>query len=604
MTDFLKILRNYIEHLSKEYRKLESSNKNEITNTEILEEMNAVLDLLTENMDNIRELDTDKIVDYFYTVNEKTGVTKEEYNERLHQIKVLLKGNYDSDMGFELYDEQREFLHDFASKLHTNIDKIRNNQQKKEIKKQKRLEKMLIINEKEEKYKILQDKILSKKALDLDDFELIYKLTNGNELSPEKAKTFLIGITLYMQSLEKNIDINLGQTNIEEFIKLLKEDYHLNDSIIKTVLQNKNEITKNSDITEVKNILEFLSNNNLLNKFDKEALLSILTYGTLTSVSTRYTSLIQNNNNYDLFYKSASGWVDKVENIRQPRHSKKDKTKTSISQDLLKCKIYEPTPEDQALTVSFLTSKEFPITLTDAKVKRLLNTHSYIVIDNYNILKNYDIFKNRDLTNFPLSVFSFSSITSSLDRYIEAGLHDYVYNYPTALSRNSDKIFAYLFKTKESSINMDEYYSKIYSSLKSQHKFLNGSIISESDKIIDVGEYLAFSGCYKPTIENEEEFNNAIIQSEDIFDPSKTIIDEHLQNLDDNYKQDEYTYIFNNAYISRIKVLRNYGILQRNGLAQKEGALIYSITRNSLLTKNTYDIICSICKEETIGVRK
>ena len=71
--------------------------------------------------------------------------------------------------------------------------------------------------------------------------------------------------------------------------------------------------------------------------------------------------------------------------------------------------------------------------------------------------------------------------------------------------------------------------------------------------------------------------------------------------LEEQYKFDGdpqgRVYKINGVLISRPKVLRIYGALMRNGMANNRNALLYSIMRNSILTQDEVDKIIEAIPE-------
>ena len=61
-------------------------------------------------------------------------------------------------------------------------------------------------------------------------------------------------------------------------------------------------------------------------------------------------------------------------------------------------------------------------------------------------------------------------------------------------------------------------------------------------------------------------------------------------------------YQFGDQIISRLKVIRNYSILEHHKLIEDKSALMYSITRGSLLTEESYvKIANAISYEKKVG---
>ena len=67
--------------------------------------------------------------------------------------------------------------------------------------------------------------------------------------------------------------------------------------------------------------------------------------------------------------------------------------------------------------------------------------------------------------------------------------------------------------------------------------------------------------------------------------------------LEENYKIDDLRYNFNGVIISRNKVLRNYELLIRHGQGGKFEALMYALTKNSILNEEEFNLVFDCAKK-------
>ena len=75
---------------------------------------------------------------------------------------------------------------------------------------------------------------------------------------------------------------------------------------------------------------------------------------------------------------------------------------------------------------------------------------------------------------------------------------------------------------------------------------------------------------------------------------------EEIENLENNYKINDFIYDIEGICISRLKVLKNYSALYNSNLHNEEDALLYSITRGSYLDQNSFDLLKDIVIERSI----
>lgn len=617
---FLQLLRKQIESSSEEYKKMVNKIDKEIIDPTLYDDMKATLDFLLEDPNNIRELDIDKIVDYFYENDFDSDLEIDEYKEVLRQIQVITEGNVTDNLGFELTDEQIAVLTGFIDNLGSTIKSIDTRIAKKEATDEKSRPEVKRIQDEVLEYKFLYDKIVGtsdNKQLDLKDFDVVSKILAGKFLTDAEKVDFLVGLKGYIDEVKKHGYMNVEGVNIESFIKLLKDEYKFGPEMSSLILRNKEEIKTNGDFENIKRILGYMTlvddnigKASILKRFDNETLLSILVYGSEESVRNRYQALVKEGLDSNIFYSSSNGWVSRVaqkESDKTPRRvslSQGKNTSGYQSNTRLRSKLNQLSPEEQLANVEYLGSKGFDVDASGKRTRKILGTPLYRIMDNYAHLTNYGLFANKELSDFPVCVLSMYNTIAICDKYIEAGLYNYLYDYTSSLIKGSPEFFAALFKIKNENSN-DEYFNKIFSK-----KTADKPCIAERDirtimyTINDVESFLDENGRYKGVIPGGEQFEDCIYTNELNAEISYDKVPESLTCLEQNHKVNDYMYQFGDQTISRLKVIRNYSILETHGLANNENALMYSITRNSLLTEEAYTKIAdavSFGKQGKVG---
>lgn len=537
-------------------------------------------------------------------------------SEDLRLIKITLLGKYDKGLDIDLSTEQKEKLNNYLKKINSFINKLKKifEETNTEI-----IELKVKLDELEDKYLELEDiydRINNPKNNDIlteNDFQLIYSLMD--ELpSYEEKKNVLLEFRQYNLdrinnvSKEKNSKVNIDD------VKKLFESYKC-ARVVKYIDKNREEVSNNANIDNMKEILEYMSYEGFIYSFEPASLLSICIYGSLDSVKERYEELSNNNNLEKLFFDVPSVWVDNISKTRKKKRTpttiidKQNNGDVSLS-SLAHSISYEEILENE----KFLKSKGFNISIENRENIKTLKTPHYKILENYEIYSIYGFFDVLDKSDFPASAFAFSSVKEKCDKLIELGLlngpknkddaySNYTKHYPTIISALKNEIYMILYLLK-SNVSIDEYYETIFSS----HRFgtLSGDLTRNelgyklnSSLEVDQFENANFINKDKE-IESSNDYENAILNSDNISYSSDILLDPLIKNLEDNYRVDdnEFIYNINGVIISRLKVLRNYSILNENNLNVNE-ALLYSIIRGSYLNGKAFDKIksCIITRE-------
>ena len=187
----------------------------------------------------------------------------------------------------------------------------------------------------------------------------------------------------------------------------------------------------------------------------------------------------------------------------------------------------------------------------------VLGTDSFIFRKNVELTEMYCMSIEKDSNDcFPSPLaLSSKSFEYIIDRYIEANCYDYI------------DCFRYHIENNPSSL-----LRKKYMELKNINIDYSNTLIQDKYFVFDFNKYLT-----DLTMENiPVAINNRLIKWLDSINEES---DERKKNVQ---------YLFNNIYISRLKVLKYYSTLLINNYPDKFEALLYSITKDSYLTEKEF----------------
>ena len=161
---------------------------------------------------------------------------------------------------------------------------------------------------------------------------------------------------------------------------------------------------------------------------------------------------------------------------------------------------------------------------------------------------------NNECFPSPLALLS-KSFEYIMDRYIEANCYDYIECFRYHIENNTLSLL-----------------KKKYKEIKKIDIDYSNTLVQDKYFVFDFNKYLN-----DLTIENiPVAINNRLIKWLDSINGEKDIKKRNIQ------------YVFNGIYISRLKVLKYYSTLLINNYPDKYEALLYSITKDSYLTKKEF----------------
>ena len=580
------IIKKKLDSLYKEYNKF---NKQVSINKEIIEKLD-IYNFRDKSLLNLTDEELDLLLSTIYK-NEELN----KKSETIRLIKVVLIGKYENNFDINLTKEQDEVLikliHDIKI-LYNKIDK-----QQKYI--DENTDKVDILEENILELEDIIEKIILNYDLTENDFNILYKLIVEDEkIDFQTKKELLLQFKNYNNKINNNLEIK-----ITDDLLTLFNSYNLNITF-DDLNEFKNEI-QDANLEEIKEILDILSKEKILKRFDKLMILAICLYSNVDIVKERVEYIKEQNYMCNILFHKANLWVNNL-NSRFNNHNnkliyefKKGKNKTLHSITKQGIGLSEIKENEK-----YLQSEGFDIDINTSKNEKVLARPNYLLRENIEAYKLYGLLNDNTKEKFPLSALWFGDLTTKLDMFIELGLlngvypteySSYVNNVISSINTIKNTLYPILFKIKQEN-NIDKYYeslsqgeSNIYNDLKKilisynlntkeeLEEFINNNFINLEDT-----KYFKYKLIYDEIIKNSNRID---------YDPN-IINEEILEYLEnDSVKKNNFIYEINGRYISRLKVLRILSILKENGIKLDKECLIYAITRNTFMNEKTLDMI-------------
>lgn len=578
------------------------------------QELKTALDILTNNREKINEINFQKLIDI---ISAYSNINKSGFEEDVMIVKTVLIAIYDRHLNITMTPSQMTLFDNIISLINSSLKnlELESSALVRNLSKNNIIEDELIedIEEIENIIEKLTD-IDNNEFLTETEFNIIYdNIIKNDEVPLETRKQILIKISEYNASIVAYERKIVETVNIEQVISLVSK-YKSTPSLIDTIKIHKEEVIANANVHNIEEILAYLQEQNLLLKFNDNSLLTICLYGSLASVK-RFANHAQEVSAYSsMIFDTPSIWINNLrkthQKIRRSRLSKQDiKSKQKTP---LRSLAHRISYEDMRANETFLTSKDYDISIISKEGIKTLKTPHDHVVNNYNIYSLYNILTANTKTKFPVSVFSFSSVLEKCDMFIELGLlnslaedsvpnDNYVANNPSVINTINNEIFALLYKIK-AEMSPQEYYGTVFSKNRigcldrdsiCRHKL--GYPLNSKTEITEFIKNNFVNILDDKYLEHAQEYEK-IIESDDSYDYNPDILNNELINDLEAHNRpnaQEYIYEIAGSRISRLKVLRNASIIVSYGLPLTKEALVYCITRGSYLNETNFRKIAS-----------
>ena len=100
--------------------------------------------------------------------------------------------------------------------------------------------------------------------------------------------------------------------------------------MLKFIDRNKEEISRNIDLSNTREILTYLSSKKILDKFSKGALLAIVLYSNVSTINKRYEDLKARKALFTPLFEMPSIWVNNLPKKIRVRHKSSSKKKMKV----------------------------------------------------------------------------------------------------------------------------------------------------------------------------------------------------------------------------------------------------------------------------------
>lgn len=572
-----------------------------------------ILDDLNKDIANLRYIEIKSVLDLLYN-NVKVKHERNLLEEQLRIIKLIFNAKYDEQLDLDITDNQRVVLADFQQMLIELKHQLENKLLRVKSGETVNQAEIDAIQDDIINLEIVHEKVLDSKRefLTIDEFQLLYKIVEDPNASYKMKKDLLIAIKRYNTNVKDNSEIDINT------VKSLFEKYGVSKEIFKYIDKCWLEINVNVDLDNMIAILDYLSfedisinKRNILSDFDVATLLAITVYGTLDSVTNTYQKIIDNKQNVKLFFQTASVWVNNLPTEKRRKRGKQTNQKRMIPNRNLYEQAHEVSYDEILNNEQFLKSKGFNVSMNQMGNIKLLKTPLYKIKENYDICELYGLFTD-DKTNFSTSTLWFSNLAETCDQFIELGLCHcpdaetypyadvYLRKYPSAINavREGTKSLLYMFRQ---TMSEEKYYSTIFSkrrpgmlsikvtkgnfdyALKTDKQFTQ----FRQEHFIDQSQdrYIPNYGLYEELLFKEDSYKLDEAVFNDIF----------IKELDEKYKvgNNDYVYVIDGQIISRLKVLRIYGVLKKNNVLFDDSK-VFALTYGSYINEEIFSNLANI----------
>lgn len=597
---------NLVEFLRSKIRKIQKEYEDIISGTRISNINNEIkrLELLINKIStNIERLTREEIL-YVYDNMEHSVYDPEGF------ISVVLNPE-ELNPNAEDYDYKRKQRIDLIDRLTETINIVINKyeHEKEKLEEAKKHNPEMLIK---------SINLLIEKLMDQDDIRKISVQEFNLLESLAKDENYETNFRIFVQTLKYNYKPEkekkeYNKVDIDELKNILIREFNLNKELLALVDKYTKDVKERASIENYREILNYLKEEKVLWKFDNETLFRILNNSSLEIVKEVLEKSKQDNI-FDTIFKAPASIFEKVVDLGTSKSSRKTGGKGTRSSSSRESRLpiggisYDQFLENR----NFLLEKGFNVNEEEfyKGCEEVLEVNPKRLKSNYNKLVLYGIIKDTIPQEFKnISALSSSFIMQSIDKYIEAGLFDYIRRHTTMINKNRDEgLFARLYAIRKEALRRTELrfpqnseeHTRIFEEefknmvmYKKDPTCLSGEVTDTRvlrDPVI-LQKLLDDNGVYKPIINNYDEMYKELEKVDKENKAYTPIFDININELDRFYKVGEYKYKFGNQIISRLKVLRNYTVLKEENKYNDKDILMMSIIFDTILDKETFNEI-------------
>lgn len=595
------IIKNKLKSLYKEYNKINKKGNNQ-EEVLLLDKLYKFINDINSNDKNLLNYNEEEIENLLKNVYKDEDLS--EVLEQIRLISIVLIGKYERNLSINLSENQTKTLYKITKKITKYIEKQSEKIKEKESIYKENIEYLseieLIILELEEINNKLRNKD-NKELITKEEFDYLYELFIEDEtITFEEKRNILLAFKEYNDKISSKIINEIDTKKIKDLIDIFIS-FGIDSKIEKYIKKHEYEISTNIDLDNVKNILEFMKNVNILKRFDLSTILGICLDGTKESVENTYNRMKELDLNSKMFYETSGVWIDNIpkEIKKRKKHNYKRGKEKDISYSAIN---HEISFEELLENEKFLRNLGYDVSIASEKSAKTLKTPNYKIRENYELLKLYGILDAVEPENFSTSAFAYSLIDDKCDKFIELGLlngsdivrypnSNYIAKFPSAISFMRNEIYMLLYKLKKDK-TPTEYYDTIFSeyvegrlSPKVYKDKLNYRINTEeeieefkNENFIEQNDYINNSNIYEEVILSNMPINYS----------NEVLLIPEIKELEENNKENNYIYKIGNQIISRLKVLRCLTALKQTLVKIDKEAIMYSLVRGTYLDESTF----------------
>ena len=605
------IVQSRINTLFEEYASLTSTSEEEIAREqERISQLSSIIKQLEDDLSNFRNLSLDDL--------DGILLDDKESLKKFHDVQLVLQAIYTAHLPISLTNQQLDFIQqtlDEMKEQKTALAQSVENHSKQRLRVTAREETLAGLIE---NFESLEEKITNPEdlnVLNVSDFQLLYTIVEDESIESNVKIDLLRQIVEYNESI---LTKNRKPFVVVDFddVKSLFQEFGVSDKVIHVLERNKTEVVHHINLDSARELLSYLKDANILDRFSPSALATISLYSNVGTVQKRYEQLSRLGTVPKSLYELPSVWINNL--TREARRHKGAKFSSRNGRGAqLSDYAHRISYEEMVQNEGFLQSLGVSVSIKEDNNMSALQTPYYKLVSNYDALNFYGFFENRDMDSFPASVFTFSNIADYCDRLIELdllhGRSNYIMNYPSSIRSIPEVSYGMLYKLRqEFADNMGLYFDSIMSSqqrevLKSEltrpGSVLFGKVVETpedkeeflEDNFVDLAD--------SSHIARAREYDDAILNFSPLEYSPTILADERVKFLEQEYRDSDNPYVYHigNLTVSRPKLLRNYSTLVQNGY-DSEDAFLYSAVRGMYLTQDNYDMLeRSILKTDSRG---
>lgn len=548
----------------------------------------------------------------FYKIKEIVlgfDLSKEEKEAMISQLEVIttiLKLNYMNGTNMALDEEQEKVLDKFLRCLHEYVLVRREYNANNNV----NIEEVTSIND---RYKTLATKLSNpKNTWFINELDTLNILFDNNDLDQEVRREFLVSLIKYNKNIfnykkgfTKNMEVaRYGNIDVRE-VKSIFKKYNYNFDKLDVKIQNK--ILEFGVLGKIKEVLCVLYKLNI--KIDEESngyfLMSLVLASDKETIAKTIKFILNKKVPYEKLLKIPSVFISEESDDFEKRRFNRFR--------ILEHSVFEENRPyivgtAEGFRKNALLLEKYGLTLRNV----LDRCPELLVIDSKRLHNNLEMYleygfpleKKKKLIDSALSALTALNFCEIVDQFIE--IHPYGVKY---LRDNLSCV-----KTVESPYDVIFY--NIYYSIKVEgiERAFRRIISNKKEYLCVQGDINnRFSNSYKgitndnkreitktiiPKFKNESKYRDILNKNEyrmidvDIFD------NEFIQKINTFSDQEEpLLYNFEGIRISKIKVLRIFNMLIKNGVVATLDSFLFAVCYNTIISDEDYKRLCSLIEK-------